>query len=608
MKPVVINAGDLLSRPMSAKGRDDNLDNWIVSAAKLPDGQHIVISRYGDDKWQFLGGATNASSNVISFTTLPDCFRTDTKAMFYRYCLKGREGVVKPAISTIISLFISTRSFLRWLYSKNVSTLAQITPLHCLNYVKHCKEYKKRNGQGLSIVRLKIRFIAVEAVFELSQQTNNPMLEHPWPESSAWVLAGANKELREGKTLCIPDNILIPLFQKAWELVENGECLLNLRDNKDRTMKLGWTEDLASLEERLLDLCTACYIVLAVTSGCRNHELAYLKNDPEHPDPAKRQPWYSTEDDDGIRYWWMRSRSDKTHTGDTEWMIPDKAVEALKLIERWALPYQKEIEDEISALTAKNPHDPQIIEANRHRHALFLGKIKRSGLVRTPTIQSWNTALRNFTKRCGLDFAISNHMFRKTFAVYAAKSPYGDLVYMRDHFKHWSLDMHALYALNEHQDIDLYGEVLVAQEDIKIGIVEHWLDQETLLTGGAAKKITQYREQTPEPKVFETRKKMAEAICDQVHIRATAHVWCINDTAGCKSQGLIDRTNCIDCENSVIDDTKKTVWQGIYQQQLELLEINDIGQAAKARVHRDVERVAGVLANLGVETNQKTLP
>lgn len=64
----------------------------------------------------------------------------------------------------------------------------------------------------------------------------------------------------------------------------------------------------------------------------------------------------------------------------------------------------------------------------------------------------------------------------------------------------------------------------------------------------------------------------------------------------------------MDCENSVIDDTKKAVWQGIYQQQLELLEIDDIGHAAKTRVRRDVDKVAGVLADLGKETNQKVFP
>jgi hypothetical protein len=41
--------------------------------------------------------------------------------------------------------------------------------------------------------------------------------------------------------------------------------------------------------------------------------------------------------------------------------------------------------------------------------------------------------------------------------------------------------------------------------------------------------------------------------------------------------------------------TPKTVWQGIYKQQLELLGIDDIGQAAKAQVCRDVEKAVDTL-------------
>lgn len=608
MNPSFDSTGELLARPTAITGESEATNHWVVSAIKQQDGQYIVVSRYGDTQWQLIGGATNTNRKIIDFTTLPECFQAEAKGMFYRFILKGREGRGKPMAGTVDTTFNCVGLFLKWLSGKQVTTLSGITPLHCINYVHHCKRYKKANGQGLGVSALNLRYFAVEAIYELSQYTNTPMQVHPWPESSAWLLSGSNKEPKLGKTQCIPDDMLAILFQKAWELIDSAEYLLNLRDNKDRLVELGWTEGLAKLNKRLQDLRSACYIVLAITSGCRNHELAYIKNDPENPDPGKRHPWYSTQDDEGIRYWWLRSRSDKTHIGDTEWMIPEKAVEALKVMERWAIPYQRQIEDEIKDREANNPHDPQIIEAIRHRHVLFLGRANKLGLVRTLSNQTWNIALRNFAQRCGLDIKLTSHQFRKTFAVYTAKSPYGDLLYLRDHFKHWSLDMTTLYALNEHQDFDLYGEVLAAKEDIKIGIVEHWLDQETLLTGGSANKIKQYRESIPELKVFETRKQMAEAISEQVHIRATAHVWCINDTAGCKSQGLINRTNCVDCENSVIDDTKKTVWQGIYQQQLELLEIDDIGQAAKARVLRDVEKVARVLTDLGMKTIHKVSP
>ena len=603
MSMVVVSAGELLNRPSSVARQEGNLDHLVISASKQKDGTYIVVSRYGDDRWQLVGGATNAiaSSKTIKFDRVPACFKAETKAMLYRYIFKGREGLGKPSILTVQQTFNSIVTFLTWLAKRSVTTLSAITPLHCINYAQDCKAYRKSNGEGLSVGMVKHRLIAVEAVHELSQFTQSRMPHHPWPESSSWIISGSHNETIKGKTPVIPEIFLAHLFKRSWEIIERGQFLLTLRDNKDNLKTLGWHEGRRKLNEALTDLRTACYIVLATTSGCRNHELAYLKNNPAHPDPAQRHPWYSTEDDEGVRYWWMRSRSDKTGAGNTEWMIPEPAVEALKIMEQWAAPYQAIIEEEIQQRKHDNPHDPEIIKARRHRNALFLGTTKHTGLTRTVSNLTWNQTLTKFARKLGLDMKLNSHMFRKTFAAYAAKSPYGDLVYLRDHFKHWTLDMTALYALNEHQDIDLYDEVLSAKEGIKIGIVEHWLDEETLLTGGAAEKIKRYRASTQELKVFETRKQMAEAISDQVHIRGAGHVWCINDTAGCKGHGFVDRTRCADCDNSVIDDTKKAVWQGIYEQQLELIHIDDIGQGAKERVQRDLARAKTVLNELGAD-------
>ncbi|WP_204311027.1 hypothetical protein, partial [Stenotrophomonas maltophilia] len=79
----------------------------------------------------------------------------------------------------------------------------------------------------------------------------------------------------------------------------------------------------------LLDLRTASYIILASTCGCRNHELANVQSGAHH----------RTQDDEGTFYHWMRSRSDKTDAGIHDWMIPEAAVRALRLMERWAAPY-----------------------------------------------------------------------------------------------------------------------------------------------------------------------------------------------------------------------------------------------------------------------------
>jgi hypothetical protein len=63
-----------------------------------------------------------------------------------------------------------------------------------------------------------------------------------------------------------------------------------------------------------------------------------------------------------------------------------------------------------------------------------------------------NIALKAFAKKCGLEWELATHQFRRKFANYAARSQFGDLRYLKQHFKHWSLDMTLGYALNESQE------------------------------------------------------------------------------------------------------------------------------------------------------------
>ncbi|CAG7856263.1 hypothetical protein MCAMS1_00680 [biofilm metagenome] len=90
--------------------------NMTGSAVKQQDCQYIVISRYGDTEWLLPGGATNTTRKKINFTKLPECFQADAKAIFYRYILMGREGIGKPAISTIVYLYNGISHFLKWFW------------------------------------------------------------------------------------------------------------------------------------------------------------------------------------------------------------------------------------------------------------------------------------------------------------------------------------------------------------------------------------------------------------------------------------------------------------------------------------------------------------
>lgn len=200
----------------------------------------------------------------------------------------------------------------------------------------------------------------------------DPMPSFPWPDETAWSLAGLNGQqkgsrlLKGGRTPLIPDAEFSAIFQAAWDIVQKADSVLDIRDGVarievDASLKRQrhwearceylrseeWKGGLNSLRTSLTDIRTACYIVVASLSGCRNHELAFVHSNAS----------YRTQDNDGEEYWWMRSRSTKTGEGHAEWMIPAAAAEALRIMDRWALPLQQELQEEIERRRRDNPAD-----------------------------------------------------------------------------------------------------------------------------------------------------------------------------------------------------------------------------------------------------------
>jgi hypothetical protein len=232
-------------------------------------------------------------------------------------------------------------------------------------------------------------------------------------------------------------------------------------------------------------------------------------------------------------------------------MIPEAAATALRVMERWAKPYQERIAAEIEKRRARNPRDPEIAEALRHRDALFLAaEPRRRKQVRTLSGQGWNLALKKFARDCGLDWDLASHQFRRKFANYAARSQFGDLRYLKEHFKHWSLEITLGYAMNESQEIELYAEIQAELDDVKAGIVESWLDPTEGLAGGYGKNILAWRGSNP-VSLFKDHKHMVRSLAESTSIRSNGHAWCTADDNLCVGNDL-EQTRCTGCHNSVI--------------------------------------------------------
>jgi hypothetical protein len=590
----------------------------IVSAIHV-DGHWVILSRYRDNVWQLEGLTSNVPINMrnLDFNRVPAEFVAVMKALLFRYLRRGRAGQKRPVATTLRNVFENVLPFLRYINALKLGHLGAVTPMVCRNYVAECRDIRqtRRNrGQALSSAALERRFIAVEALYELSQYTNDPIPRQPWPDTSARALAGrASLQSEAGKTPLMPDEVFCTLFEKAYEQVQGGKALLDLRDILDsvsvgrkgynRTVQdakgrelaaRGWEGGLDAFNQAIKNLRTASYIVLASTSGCRNHELANVNGGAHH----------RTEDDEGTVFHWLRSTSTKTDTGIHDWMIPEIAVRVLRLMERWAKPYQAMIVAEIAERRKLNSSDPQIARAQEHQHALFLGvAATKRNQVRTLSGSTWNICLKTYAKNCGLNWVLASHQFRRKFANYAAHSQFGDLRYLREHFAHWSMDMTLGYAMDQdwgqHLDIDLYEDIQSELEDIKSDVVGTWLGDNPV-TGGYGRSIKHWQREPANLAIFKSHASMVTSIAESTAIRSNGHAWCTADDDRCVGNTM-ERTRCGDCNNAVIGTVHVGIYQRLYNNLKGLLNCNDIGDGGRQRVLRDLDRCRQVLMQLGYD-------
>lgn len=592
-------------------------DALVISSRTIA-GRCIVLSRYGDSRWHLVGQPTNKSpgDQTLNFDVISPALRTTTKAILYRYLARGREGQRRPSPRAVVKLFRDVRPFLRHLDHLGITGLADVTPMVCAVYADACRNHRRAGSAGgrpLRASSLGHRFGAVEALHELSQHTDDAMASHPWPGTSATHLAGLTGRgsgYRGGQTPLMPDEVFTGLFQRAWSLIEDADAVLDLRDELI-VLRRAMGQDLlgtASPAERgivrrggwagtseyraaLFELRTACYVVVASLSGCRNHELAFIETDACYSTDVSDGP-----DDELEVCWWLRSQSTKTGAGRTQWMVPEAAVTALRIMERWARPYQALIDAEIAQRRSVDPSDPEIAEAERHRQAVFLAATpQKRNQVRTMSGQMWNLALKAFATNCGLSWDLASHQFRRKFANYAARSRFGDLRYLREHFKHWSMDMTLGYALNGAHETALYAEIEGELDDIKAGVVDTWLDPDVALAGGYGRNVTSWRTQAVT--IFKDHQQMVRALAGSTAIRSNGHAWCTADDNLCVGND-IERTRCSDCSNAVIGPQHAPLYSGLYDHLKEVRDCDDIGEGGLNVVRRDMDRCRRVLSAL----------
>jgi integrase len=527
-----------------------------------------------------------------------------------------------PATTTLYKFFYEINIFFHYLDKMKIQDLSKVTPLICTNYVSDVHKVSVGRSQGgLAVSTKQGWFLAIEQLHRLISATPWAF-EHPWPESTSHILAGGYKEIgkRIAKTKAINDSELKTLIQYCDKVIKEAEGLIKLRSDIELThnkLKKHYNKSVISRDvnshiyktinkeivstylqpngysnlhefnNKLYEIPKAVSIIVLAFSGVRSHELCAIQSD-----------FYRKEDNEDTMYYWLKSHSSKTYEGYTEWLVPQIVIKALAIQNSYIKPQQEELKREQKILFKQNPHSQRAIDIESFKNHLFLTENEIS--IQPITNESLQKHTVTLGKKVGIN-KISPQRFRRTFAIYVAQSNYGDLRYLKKHFKHWSMDMTLLYSFNDAQSVELYDEIAIEIKNYKIARVEEFLDEDTIITGGLSGNLISLRSSNEMIKTFKNRTEMVEKISDSVHLRSTGHSWCTSDIAGCGARSAIEGTACVDCKESIIEKNRHgEFFKGVYLQQLELREIDDIGIAGQQRVKRDIERCERVLKELGL--------
>ena len=588
-------AYDLLAaQPISVKGLSDRLRaNIVVSAVTDMNGDNHTLSMFGDAIWDFRPyfEQSNVADGQKYIPWPEDCSQElvdDCKAVLYAWFKRGLPGSKPPVPMGVCQSAIgSAIPMMRWLTALNIQRFDQVKPIHIANYIHHTKSRLTRNPSSVYDSLRSLEFLWV-----FRNETTFPLAASPWGASSLWRVSGLAKKAGRnavGKTPIIPPDAQAKVFNYCEQILAAAPKTLNERDSG----RLGLRNP------ALIRVRNAALYILSITSGMRNEEAIGVE----------MGSWRS-ETRDGVEYHWVATTEHKTGKGKVEFLIPELTIKVLDLMSRYAKPLQEKLAREIEELARdENPHGLtnrmlQLAKAKRNAKKLFLctsisGQSESAGYhVDALTSGGTKVAFRRLAKAAGTTWLLAPHQCRRTYARNIVESRMGraSMVFLKWQFKHSSMSMTQLYASNPLQDASLFDEVLEEMVGYKTDLIESWLGDQPL-SGGAGREIKKLG-----AIVLKGRSALLAETATYVHIRATGHGWCLAQEKGCGGAGLYEATRCVGCKNAVIDESFADIWTGIYQQQAELLAIDDVGPAVKQRAERDVQWAHQVMVDLGMLT------
>ncbi len=550
-------------------------------APQLSPNEHSPVSAlsvFSDETWDF-STETADTSRPFSKRAIQWRFKLtqerDSLAPEYASMLLALKqlaylmlfGATRMKPISVVDRIMMLKIFIRFLAERQspIFRFQDVLEFHIKEYIDYLKTRPGRRGAIQSSV-LRNHLTALNLLHDYRDQLSDYLSFRPTGDRPPSKIAGYRRnEARENRTQPIHDQELKMLIEAAMNYLRHrAPIIFNCLEKFNRfaeDFKLGFPnrqlrshicerdffagrEDLRSivdLNNELIHLRSACFIIIAFSTGMRISEILAMKHG------CLRQESTSNH---GIFYW-IDSKLFKTQQTDggssRSWMCGPLAAQAVETLEKCG----------------------RLIRAYPRVSYLFVGfnivndplsTVLKDKAMAQGAITS---KLRKFCKDHGLTTHLHTHRLRRSFARNIIRFSSTSLLALKDHFKHWSLYMTDWYVgLDPELIEDLEAERLL----LSIEAAEKICTEKVGGAGGRrwTQELDQRIREGRLPRDFrgkagaEFRKKMIQGLHDSgmIVIPCGSFTHCVfeKERALCTKgeRPIVNRCHPVECANSFI--------------------------------------------------------
>ena len=149
-------------------------------------------------------------------------------------------------------------------------------------------------------------------------------------------------------------------------------------------------------------------------------------------------------------------------------------------------------------------------------------------------------------------------------------------------------------------DRELLEMVAAEKQARQTEIIHGYLESEAPLANGGH-WLGQWRQSV---RTATSKEALIAQYAGSITLNGTGHSWCVGNARGTGCGGLcaFEAPMCVECKYGIIGPEHRPVWEGIRDQQLEVLALDDVGESGRARAKHILQAARTVLKRLDGET------